>query len=142
MKTKPSLLPALLVLALLPAAAAAGPAAARGKPDFEGYGSCANGKPFKAARTCHYDRARYFRATFVLESHVGKRPVKACFRAFGAKPIGGGHGCAKLGKLAYKAYPFKITGVRQAFSVKVTWYAKESGDDFAQVAASFMRVVP
>jgi hypothetical protein len=126
---------AALLLAVAPAGAAA--------PKYEAYASCANGKPFKAARHCSYDANRYFRATFVFQSHVGKRPVKACFRIYGAKPLGGGHDCAKLDPLAYKAYPFKITGVRQRFSVKVTWFVKKKpGAGFSRVAASFLKVVP
>lgn len=142
MKTK--LGPFLPVLAILLAAlAVAGPAAARGKPDYKAYGSCADGKPFKASRHCRYDGGRHFRATFVFESNVGKRALKACFRVYGAKPLGGGHACGKLGPLAYKAYPFKIDGVRQRFSVKVTWFVKEPGeDDFSPVASSFMKVKP
>ena len=114
-------LPVLAILAL----AAAGPAAAaRGKPDYKAYGSCADGKPFKASHHCRYDGGQRFRATFVFKSNVGKRPLKACFRVYGPKPLGGGHACGKLGSLAYKAYPFKIAGVRQRFSVKVTWFVK------------------
>lgn len=47
----------------------------------------------------------------------------------------------KLGPLAYKAYPFKITGIRQKFSVKVTWFVKtKKGAPFKQVGASFIKV--
>lgn len=122
----------------------AGPAAAaRGKPDYKAYASCADGKPFKASRHCRYDGARHFRATFVFESNVGKRPLKACFRIYGPYPLGGGHACGKLGPLAYKAYPFKIDGVRQRFSVKVTWFVKkQKGAGFSPVASSFMKVKP
>ncbi|HYC82189.1 MAG TPA: hypothetical protein VEB65_10410, partial [Solirubrobacterales bacterium] len=130
---------AILALALVGASPAA---AARGKPDYKAYGSCADGKPFKASRHCRYDRARLFRATFVFKSNVGKRPLKACFRVYGPKPLGGGHACAKLGPLAYKAYPFKIAGVRQRFSVKVTWFVKAKGDGFSPVVSSFMKVRP
>jgi hypothetical protein len=134
---------ALVLLALAAAPAAAGTAAPRAKADYQAYGSCAQSKPFKASRHCRYDATRYFRATFVFKSHVGKKPLKACFRAYGPQPLGGGHACAKLGPLAYKAYPFKITGVRQPFSVKVTWFVKKKpGAGFSPVAASFMKVKP
>lgn len=143
MKTKlvlPSLLVTLL-LALVPAAA--GVAAPRAKPDFKAYGSCADGKPYAPSRHCRYDAAQRFRATFVFKSGVGKLPIKTCFRIYGPKPLGGGHACAKPGKLAYKAYPFKIAGVRQRFSVKVTWFVKERGaGSFAPVASSLMKVRP
>lgn len=130
---------AILALALAPA----NPAAAGSKPDYEAYGSCANGKPFKASRNCRYDGGNHFRATFVFRSNVGKRPLKACFRAYGRKPVGGGHACGKLGPLAYKAYAFKIDGVRQRFSVKVTWFVKKKkGAGFSPVASSFMKVKP
>jgi hypothetical protein len=134
-------LPVLAILSL--ALASAGPAAARAKPDYKAYGSCADGKPFKASRQCRYDGGRHFRATFVFKSNVGKQPLKACFRAYGPKPVGGGHACGKLGARAYKAYPFKIDGVRQRFSVKVTWFVKKKpGAGFSPVASSFMKVKP
>lgn len=142
-------LPALALAAMLaPAAAAAAPAppTALAKPAQKKYtvfGSCANGKPFKASRHCRYDKARLFRATFVFESHVGKRPLKSCFRLYGPKPLGGGHACQKLGPLAYKAYPFKVSGIRSKFAVKVTWFVKpKGGGGFEQVGASFMKVRP
>ncbi len=142
-----SLLPSILVLAALAAAAlapAAGAAPAKpAKPDFEAYASCADGKPFTPAKHCRYDGDKYLRATFVLKSNVGKRAIKACFRIYGAAPLGGGHACAKLEPLAYKAYPFKIAGVREHFSVKVTWFAKTPGKGgFEQVAASSLTVTP
>jgi hypothetical protein len=143
-------LPVLALAALLaPASLAAAPATHAAKPathaakpakqKYSIFGSCDDGKPFKASRHCHYEKPRSFRATFVFESHVGKVPVKTCFRIYGAKPLGGGHACVKLGPLAYKAYPFKITGIRQKFSVKVTWFVKSKGA-FKQVGASFMKV--
>ena len=143
-------LPVLALAALLaPASLAAAPATHAAKPaqhaakpakqKYSIFGSCEDGKPFKASRHCRYDKPRSFRATFVFESHVGKVPVKTCFRIYGAKPLGGGHACVKLGPLAYKAYPFKITGIRQKFSVKVTWFVKSKGA-FKQVGASFMKV--
>lgn len=138
-------LPALAVAALLaPTSVAAAPAThAAAKPAKQKYsifGSCDDGKPFEAARHCQYDKPRSFRATFVFQSHVGNQPVKTCFRIYGAKPLGGGHACVKLGPLAYKAYPFKITGIREKFSVKVTWFVKSKGGGFKQVGASFMKV--
>ena len=143
-------LPVLALAALLaPASLAAAPAShaapspRRRKPAKQKYsifGSCDNGKPFKAARHCSYDKARLFRGTFVFESHVGKVPLKSCFVIYGAKPLGGGHACVKLGPLAYKAYPFKITGIREKFAVKVSWFVKSKGGGFKQVGASFMRV--
>ena len=132
-------LAALLAPASLAAARAKHADAKAAKQKYSIFGSCDNGKPFKAARHCSYDKARLFRGTFVFESHVGKVPVKTCFRIYGAKPLGGGHACVKLGPLAYKAYPFKITGIRQKFSVKVTWFVKSKGA-FKQVGASFMKV--
>jgi hypothetical protein len=149
MGTKPHMrlrliLPVLAIAALLaPASLAAAPAthaAARpAKQKYSIFGSCDNGKPFQAARHCHYDKARLFRGTFVFESHVGKVPLKSCFVIYGAKPLGGGHACVKLGPLAYKAYPFKITGIRQKFAVKVSWFVKSKGH-FKQVGASYMKV--
>lgn len=115
---------------------------AAAKPDYEAYASCANGKPFEAESDCRYDGGSYFRATFVFKSRTGKHPVKACFRVYGPKPLGGGHACAKLKQIAFKAYPFKITGVRQRFSVKVTWFVNDDGKGFHQVASSFLKVKP
>jgi hypothetical protein len=138
-------LPALAIAALLaPASLAAAPArhaaAKPAKQKYSIFGSCDDGKPFKASRHCHYDKARLFRGTFVFKSHVGKVPLKSCFRIYGTKPLGGGHACVKLGPLAYKAYPFKITGIRQKFAVKVTWFVKSKGGGFEQVGASYMKV--
>jgi hypothetical protein len=149
MRIRP-VLPLLAAVALLaPTALAAAPPARAAadlmppKPKYTVFGSCDNAKPYKAARHCRYDKGNVFRATFVFESHVGKRPLKSCFRLYGAKPVGGGHACVKLKSLAYKAYPFKVSGVRQKFAVKVTWFVKEKGDDdFTQVGASFMKVRP
>jgi hypothetical protein len=140
-------LPVLIFAALLaPSALAAAPHGAQAKPSkpkYTVYGSCANGKPFKASRHCRYDKSRLFRATFVFESHVGKRPVKSCFRIYGPKPLGGGHACQKLGPLAYKAYPFKVSGIRLHFSVKVTWFVKaKKGGGWKQAGASFMKARP
>jgi hypothetical protein len=137
---------ALLAIALLPAPVGAG--AVQERPaaggDFEAYASCANGKPFKAAHRCGYDRARFFRATFVFRSNVGRRVTKACFKAFGPPPVGGGQACFKLGPITRKAYPFKIAGVRQRFAVRVTWFVKVpgGGHGFKQVASSFLKVRP
>jgi hypothetical protein len=139
-------LPALAIAALLaPASLAAAPPkpvpTEAAKKKFSIFGSCDNGKPFKASHHCHYDKARLFRGTFVFKSHVGKVPLKSCFRIYGAKPLGGGHACVKLGPLAYKAYPFKITGIRQKFAVKVSWFAKsKGGGGFKPVGSSYMKV--
>ena len=138
----------VLVLASLIAPSAVGaapsnhakPAPAKAKQKYSVYGSCDNGKPFKASRHCRYDKPRLFRATFVFKSHVGKRPLKSCFRIYGPKPLGGGHACQKLGPIGYKAYPFKVSGIRASFAVKVTWFVKSKGGGFKQVGASFMRV--
>jgi hypothetical protein len=47
----------------------------------------------------------------------------------------------KLGPLAYKAYPFKITGIRQSFAVKVSWFVKsKKGGGFKPAGASYMKV--
>jgi len=140
------LISVLISAALLAAPAAGG--AAQEQPqagsDFEAYASCGDRKPFEAAHRCGYDRARYFRATFVFRSNVGRRVTKACFKAFGPPPVGGGQACSKLGPIAYKAYPFKIAGVRQPFAVKVTWFVKVpgGGKGFKQVASSFLKVRP
>jgi hypothetical protein len=130
-------------LVLAPVAAGA-PTQSQATGDFQAYASCANAKPFRAAHRCGYDRARYFRATFVFHSNVGRRVTKACFKAFGAPPVGGGQACQKLGPITGKTYPFKIAGVRQSFSVKVTWFVKVpgGGKGFKQVASSFLKVRP
>jgi hypothetical protein len=130
-------LPVLALVALLVPAASAG---AQAKPKYSIYGSCDNGKPYKAATHCHYDKARLFRGTFVFKSNVGKKSVKTCFRIYSKAPLGGG-ACRKLGPTAYKAYPFKVSGIRQKFSAKVTWYVKKKGK-FQQVGSSFMKVTP
>jgi hypothetical protein len=136
-------LAAIVSSALLVAPSVAGASPGRlAKPDFKAYASCADKKPFKAAHRCGYDAGRYFRAPFVFKSNIGKRGLKACFQAFGPPPVGGGHACAKLGPLAYKAYPFKITGVRQRFSVKVTWFTRQPGKGFQPAASSFRKVRP
>jgi hypothetical protein len=128
-------LPVLALCALL-----APPAAAHAKPKYSIYGSCDNAKPYKASRHCHYDKSLLFRGTFIFKSHAGKRPVKSCFRIYGKAPLTGGK-CAKLGRIGYKAYPFKVSGIRQKFSVKVTWFVKKKGN-WNQVGASFMKVRP
>jgi hypothetical protein len=141
-----SLVTVLASVALLvtPVAAGAGQGQTPATPDFEAYASCADAKPFQAAHRCGYDRARFFRATFVFRSKVGRRVTKACFQAYGPPPVGGGQACSKLGPLSYKAYPFKIAGVRQQFSVKVTWFVKVpgGGKGFKQVATSSLKVRP
>jgi hypothetical protein len=143
-------LPLLAIAALVAPAALAAAPVSRVAPDrmppekkYSIYGSCDNGKPFKASDHCHYDKSQLFRGTFVFESHVGKKPVKTCFRVYGAKPLGGGHACVKLKPLAYKAYPFKITGIRQKFAVKVSWFVKaKKGAGFEEVGSSYMKVTP
>lgn len=133
-------LPVLALVALLaPAATAAAPARQKAQK-FSVFGSCDNAKPFKASRHCRYDKSLLFRGTFVFKSHVGKRPVKSCFRIYGKPPLTGGK-CAKLGPIAYKAYPFKVSGIRQQFAVKVSWFVKQK-DGWKQVGASFMKVRP
>jgi hypothetical protein len=127
-------LPVLALVALL----APGGAGAHAKPQYSIYGSCDNAKPYKASRLCRYDKSLLFRGTFVFKSRVGKRPVKSCFRIYGKPPLTGGK-CAKLAPTAYKAYPFKVSGIRQKFSVKVTWFVKEKGT-WERVGASFMKV--
>jgi hypothetical protein len=131
-----------LVLPVLVLTALLAPTVAQAKPKerFSVYASCDNGKPFKAAKHCHYDKSLLFRGTFVFKSHVGKRPVKSCFRIYGKPPLVGGK-CAKLAPTAYKAYPFKVSGIRQKFAVKVTWFVKEKGK-WKQVGASFLKVRP
>jgi hypothetical protein len=131
-----------LVLPVLALVALVVPGAAHAKPKekYSIYGSCDNAKPFKASRHCRYDNSLLFRGTFVFRSHVGKKPVKSCFHIYGKPPLTGGK-CAKLAPTAYKAYPFKVSGIRQKFSVKVTWFVKENGG-WKQAGASFMKVRP
>jgi hypothetical protein len=141
--TKPAMrlrlvLPAVALVALVVPAATAG---AHAKPKYSVYASCANAAPYKAAKQCHYDKSLTFRGTFVFKSHVGKKPVKSCFHIYGKPPLTGGK-CQKLAPLAYKAYPFKVSGIRQKFSVKVTWFVKEKGAGWEQVGASFLKVRP
>lgn len=133
------------------AATVAGPAtgapesAGAGKPAYKSYASCRSKPPFKAARRCGYDGPRLFKATDIIRSNVGKRLFKACFRAFGPAPVGGGHACAKVkGARSYKAYPFKLQGVRQRFSVSITWFAKKPGSKqgYSRVAHSFFKARP
>ena len=131
------ILPVLALLALLVPAASA---SAHAKQTYSIYGSCDNAKPYKASSTCHYDKSLLFRGTFVFESHIGKKPVKSCFRIYGKAPLTGG-ACKKLKPTAYKAYPFKVSGIRQKFSVKVTWFVKQKGD-WEKAGASFMKVRP
>jgi hypothetical protein len=138
-------LPLLAAVALLTptALAAAPPATDLMPPPYAIYGSCDNAKPYKPATSCRYDKGRLFRGTFLFESLAGKEPLKSCFRIYGAPPVGGGHACVKLGSLAYKAYPFKVSGVRQKFAVKVTWFVKEKGKQgWTRVGASHMKVRP
>lgn len=130
-------LPVLALVALLVPAASAG---AHAKQKYSIFGSCDNAKPYKAADLCHYDKSQLFRGTFVFKSNVGKKPVKTCFRIYGKAPLTGG-ACKKLKPTAYKAYPFKVSGIRQKFSVKVTWFVKNDGK-WKQVGASFMKVRP
>jgi hypothetical protein len=129
-------LPVLALVALVAPAAAS----AHAKPKYSIYASCANSKPFTAAKHCRYDKSTLFRGTFVFKSHVGKKPVKSCFRIYGQSPLNGGK-CQKLAPTAYKAYPFKVSGIRQKFSVKVTWFVKEKGK-WNQVGGSFLKVRP
>ncbi|HEV7481522.1 MAG TPA: hypothetical protein VGO13_00285 [Solirubrobacterales bacterium] len=125
-----------------PAAAVAAKAQPGAKGAYRAYASCDDAAPFHAARRCGYDKPRLFRATFVFQSNVGKLALKACFRVYGAAPLGGGHACAKLKPTAHKDYPFKISGVRQPFTVKVTWFTKMpgAGGRFKLAAGSFLRV--
>jgi hypothetical protein len=137
-------LPVLALVALLaPVAHAAAPSGRRMPAQkYTVFGSCDNGRPYKAARHCRYDKRLLFRGTFVFESHVGKRPLKSCFRIYGQPPLRGGK-CSKPAPTAYKAYPFKVTGIRQKFAVKVTWFVKpKGGGGWRQVGASFMKVKP
>jgi len=141
---RPSLLLLLAAAAILLVPAGASSALTpSSKGDYRAYASCDDARPFHAApaHRCGYDKPRLFRATFVFQSEVGKRALKACFRIYGAPPLGGGHACAKLKPTAHKDYPFKISGVRQPFSVKVTWFTKAPGPGgrFQPVAASFLR---
>ena len=134
-----------LIVVLALTAVLTGPAAQAQpgpKGAYKAYASCDDAAPFHAARRCGYDKPRLFRATFVFRSNVGKLALKACFRVYGAAPLGGGHACAKLKPTARKAYPFKISGVRQPFSVKVTWFTKVpgSGGSFRLAASSFLKV--
>jgi len=111
---------------------------------FRTFASCDNSKPFKPAKRCRYDSGRKFRGTFVFGSKIGKLKIKACFRIYGRAPLGGGHACAKSGPVAIKAYPFRITGVRQPFKVRFTWFVKKPGTDnpFKRAAVSSLKVRP
>jgi hypothetical protein len=144
MRLPTSLIAFLIATAALTAPAAAVAAQARpgAKGAYKAYASCDDAAPFHAARRCGYDKPRLFRATFVFQSKVGKLALKACFRVYGAAPLGGGHACAKLKPTTHKAYPFKISGVRQPFTVKVTWFTKApgAGGSFKPAASSFLRV--
>lgn len=131
----------LPILVLLALAVPVTSASAQAKPKYSVFASCANGKPFKAAKHCRYDKSLLFRGTFVFKSNVGKKPVKSCFRIYGKAPLTGGD-CQKLAPLAYKAYPFKVSGIRQKFSVKVTWFVKEKGAGWVKAGASFLKVKP
>ena len=119
-------------------------AASRAGSFFTIYASCGDSKPFKPAKSCRYDSSTKFRGTFVLRSKVGPVKVKACFRIKGRAPLGGGHACGKAGPLTVKNYPFKITGVRQSFRVKVTWFVKKpgAGTPFAKAGSSTLKVSP
>jgi hypothetical protein len=131
-------LPVLALVALVLPVASAG---AHAKPKYSIFASCDNGKPYKAADTCHYDKSLLFRGTFVFKSNVGKKPVKTCFKIYGKAPLGGGD-CVRLKPTAYKAYPFKVSGIRQKFSAKVTWYVKEKGAGYVKAGSSFLKVRP
>ncbi len=131
MTFRKSLAPALLatsILALSVTGSADASAERAGKPAYKAYVSCANSAPYKAAAHCSYDKARLLRATYVIKSNSGPALFKVCFRLYGSKPLGGGGACATLPKpLTYKAYPFKISGVRQSFGADFTLYAKKPG---------------
>ena len=126
-----------LLLALTLTAAPAGAA----KPKYEVYASCANAKPFKAARHCGYDRNGYSRTTFVFESNVGKRAVKVCQKIYGL-PIHGGKRCAKIPPTAYKVLPYVVTGTNHRFTAVLTWYVKVPGTHkgFKRVVKSSIKV--
>lgn len=111
---------------------------------FNTFASCGNSKPFKPAKRCRYDSSRKFRGTFVFRSKIGKVILKACFRIKGRAPLGGGHGCAKVGPLTVKNYPFRIAGVRQRFGVKFNWYVKKPGakGGFGKAASAYLKVRP
>jgi len=114
---------------------------------FNSWGTCANAKPYKPPRRfCTYDRGNWFRGTFILKTRPGNKVLmKACFRIFSRAPLGGKHGCGQSRMaLKYKAFPFWVRGVRQAFKVRIRWYVKAAGADTKFVAAghSWMTVRP
>jgi hypothetical protein len=130
--------------AFVPAGSDAGDATISAAPKFFNvWGTCRNGKPFKPpSRHCRYDRAKWFRGTFVMKSFVGKVRMKACFRIFSRPPLGGRHGCGQSRMaLKYKAFPFWVRGVRQAFKVRIIWFARTTGK-FGKAAVSWMTVKP
>ena len=114
---------------------------------FNSWGTCANAKPYKPPRRfCTYDRGNWFRGTFILKTRPGNKVMmKACFRIFSRPPLGGRHGCGQSRMaLKYKAFPFWVRGVRQAFKVRILWYAKAegSGGKFTPAGRSWMTVRP
>ena len=116
-------------------------------PYFNSWGSCRNSKPFKPPqRFCRYDRARWFRGTFVLKTRPGNKVMmKACFRIFSRPPLGGRHGCGQSRMpLKYKSFPFWVRGASQAFKVRILYFVKGAGSDqkFVRVGNSWMTVRP
>mgnify|MGYP000034053091 CR=1 len=116
-------------------------------PYFNSWGTCRNSKPFKPPqRFCRYDRGQWFRGTFVLKTKPGNKVMmKACFRIYSRAPLGGKHGCGQsLQPLKYKAFPFYVRGARQAFKVRIIWYAKGAGTSakFTRAGQSWMTVRP
>ena len=133
-------------LSLLTLMAFAAPASADLAPRvnnafFKAYGSCGNSKPFKASHRCNFDSGTTFRGTAVFQSKGDPVLVKSCFRIKGPAPLGGRHACSKNGPVKKIALPFKSTGVRAAYTVKFTWFAKlPSAGKMAKVGSWNMRV--
>ena len=117
---------------------------AQAKKAFSTHASCSKTAPYKPAHHCRYDKRNFFRGTFVFHSSIGKVRVKACFRILGSGRLSGTGACARVGPLTFKAYPFKITGVRQKFTVRFTWMTKKAGSKkpFKTVAHNYLKVRP
>lgn len=130
----------IAALAIAAFGASTAPAA---KPDVTAYASCATGKPFAAAKHCHFDRPEHARATFVFRSNVGKQSLKVCQKILGLSFHG--QQCLKEKQpIAYRAIPFELKGAYKSFKVVVTFYVKApgSGGPYKKAARVALRVSP
>ena len=133
---------AVLVAILLACAVLAGPAAAARSP-YRVYGSCAAHKPFRPAGHCGYATASSVRATFVFESHVGKRKLKVCQKVTGV-PLDKPRQCLTArAATAYEAIPFHFTGIHTAITARVSFFAKKPGaSHFAKAGTATLSFAP